>query len=271
MDRTLVVALVVGALQGVFEWLPISSEGNITLYLVAVEGLEPALAVQFSLFLHGGTGVAACAYYRDEIRALLADLPHWRPRRAFTAETATLSFLLVGTASSVVVGLAIYRALTGVVSALSGGAFVALIGCLLVGTGLLQRLGDDWVTERSHPALTDAVLVGSLQGLAILPGVSRSGVTAGALLIRGHDGSEAFRLSFLLSIPASFGAGLLVVLDVGLPTVSPTAAGVALATSAVVGYATIGLLLGLVRRVSFWAVATGLGVLAIVGGGLAAL
>lgn len=271
MDRALVVAIVVGALQGVFEWLPISSEGNITLYLVVVEGLDPTVAVQFSLFLHAGTGIAACVYYRDELRSLVADVPQWHPRRAFAPETAMLSFLVVGTASSVVVGLVIYRLLTDVVSELTGGAFVALLGCLLVGTGLVQRVGDNWLKARHSPTLTDAVLVGALQGVAVLPGVSRSGVTAGTLLLRGYDGNDAFRLSFLLSIPAAFGAGFLVFLDVGLPSVSPTAAVLALATSAVVGYATIGALLRLVRRVSFWAVAVGLGALAIVGGGVAAL
>ncbi|WP_152042441.1 undecaprenyl-diphosphate phosphatase [Salinigranum salinum] len=266
MDRALVVALVVGTLQGVFEWLPISSEGNITLYLVVVEGMDPTVAVQLSLFLHAGTGVAACAYYRNELRELLSAVPHWRPTRSFTPEGATLSFLVVGTLSSVVVGLAVYRLLTEIVTELAGGTFVALIGVLLVGTGVIQRVGDDLVTTREEPSLFDAVLVGSLQGVAILPGVSRSGVTAGTLLLRGHEGVDAFRLSFLLSIPAAFGAGVLVLLDVGVPSVSPLAAGVALVTSAVVGYATIGLLLAVVRRVAFWAVAIGLGVLAIVGG-----
>ncbi|WP_380677641.1 undecaprenyl-diphosphate phosphatase [Salinigranum sp. GCM10025319] len=266
MDRSLVVALVVGVLQGVFEWLPISSEGNITLYLVVVEGMDPTLAVQLSLFLHAGTGLAACAYYRHELRTLFDAFPTWRLTGPATSERATLSFLVVGTLSSVVVGLLVYRLLIEFVTELAGGAFVALIGGLLVVTGLIQRVGDEWVPPRDDPSLVDAVLVGTLQGVAILPGVSRSGVTAGALLLRGHEAIDAFRLSFLLSIPAAFGAGVLVLLDVGVPSVSPPAAGVALATSAVVGYATIGLLLAVVRRVSFWAVAIGLGVLAIVGG-----
>jgi undecaprenyl-diphosphatase len=61
MER-LWLAIVVGFLQGIFEWLPISSEGNIALYLSVVEGLDPALATGFGLFLHAGTAVAATVY-----------------------------------------------------------------------------------------------------------------------------------------------------------------------------------------------------------------
>jgi undecaprenyl-diphosphatase len=266
VDRALVVAVVVGVLQGVFEWLPVSSEGNITLYLVVVEGLDPALAVQLSLFLHAGTGVAALAYYRTELRAVLARLPGWRARTAFEGERATLSFLVAATLVSVAVGLAVYRLLTGLVTELAGGAFVALVGALLVLTGVVQRVGEGWVAARETPSLVDAVLVGALQGLAVLPGVSRSGVTVGALLLRGHDGARSFRLSFLLSIPAALGAGALVLLDVGVPAVAPTTAAVALVVSAAVGYVTIDALLRMVRRVAFWGVAVGLGALAVVGG-----
>jgi len=104
------------------------------------------------------------------------------------------------------------------------------------------------------PFMTDAVLVGSLQGLAILPGVSRSGTTISALLLRGYDATTAFRLSFLLSIPAALGAGGLAVLDTGPTGVGPAATAVALVTSAGVGFATIGGLLQIVRRIAFWAV-----------------
>jgi len=92
-------------------------------------------------------------------------------------------------------------------------------------------------------------------------------VTTGALLLRGYEGAEAFRLSFLLSIPAALGAATLVVLDTGgLPSISPSAAVVALVTSAVVGYLTIDALMRLVERVSFWAICTGLGAIATLGG-----
>ncbi|UPW01303.1 undecaprenyl-diphosphate phosphatase [Halorussus gelatinilyticus] len=275
MDRSVLIAVVAGALQGIFEWLPISSEGNITVFLTAL-GSSPEAAVQFSLFLHAGTALSATVYYRDELADVLGALPDWRPGNAFPDadrrdancdETATLSFLAVATLASGVVGIAAYLTLETVVSALTGGAFVALVGVLLVLTGVLQRVADGFeFGGRASPDLADAVLVGALQGLAILPGVSRSGTTASALLFRGHDGPSSFRLSFLLSIPAALGAGVLVLLDTGIPSVAPVEAVLALVTAAVVGYLTIDALMRVVERVPFWGVCVGLGALAVAGG-----
>jgi undecaprenyl-diphosphatase len=261
------LAFVVGLLQGVFEWLPISSEGNVSLYLTVVEGLPAEAAVRYSLFLHAGTAVAAVAYYRGDVADLLRGLPAWRPHGAFEAgRRADTTFLAAATLVSGVVGITAFLALEALVSEVSGGVFVALVGVLLVFTGVVQRVAEGSLGNRETPTGVDAVLVGALQGLAILPGVSRSGTTVSALLLRGYEAPVAFRLSFLLSIPAALGAGVLALLDAGFPDIGVAAAGLALATSAVVGYATIDGLLRVVSRVAFWAVCVGLGTLAVVGG-----
>jgi undecaprenyl-diphosphatase len=262
------VAIAIGVLQGVVEWLPISSEGGVSIALTAI-GVSPELAVQLSLFLHTGTGLAALAYYRGEVAEILRTLLGWDRRTdPFAAETETATFLVIATAVSIAVAGAAYLTLLEAATELTGGAFIALIGGLLVLTGLLQRVAETAATDRTRRlGLLDPVLVGAGQGLAVLPGVSRSGTTASVLLLRGHSGERSFRLSFLLSIPAAFGGGLLAVLEAGgVPTVSVPLAGVAVLTSAVVGYATIDLLMRVVRRLPFWQVCLGLGGLAIVGG-----
>jgi len=169
-----------------------------------------------------------------------------------------------------VVGIVAYTALDAVVGELTGGMFIALVGVLLVFTGLLQRYASPEIDAGARdPDAVDAVFVGAMQGLAILPGVSRSGTTASALLFRGHDGESAFRLSFLLSVPAAVAAGALeVAQNGGLPGASPLPTVVAVVVAAVVGYATIDALMRVVERVSFWLVCIGLGSLAIVGGAL---
>ncbi len=271
MDRALLVAVVVGLVQGIFEWLPISSEGNVALAL-SVLGRSPEEAVAFALFLHVGTALSVTVYYRGRIAELVRALPTlWSGETGQssddpTSDRPTLGFLIVATAASGVVGIGAYETVIGAVSETGGGFFVALVGVLLVGTGLFQRLSANRAAEtRREPTLVDAVIVGTGQGLAILPGVSRSGTTTGLLLLRGYDESRSFELSFLLSIPAALGAGVLAYADTGLQA-TPLAAAVALGVAAVVGYATIDALLRVVERVAFWAVCVGLGGLAVVGG-----
>lgn len=265
MDRALLVAVVVGLVQGIFEWLPISSEGNVALAL-SVLGRSPEEAVAFALFLHVGTALSATLYYRGRIAELVRALPSLWPGGETAGEEATLGFLIVATVASGVVGIGAYETVIGLVSETGGGLFVVVVGVLLVGTGLFQRLSADRAVEtRRDPGLLDAVLVGAGQGLAILPGVSRSGTTTGLLLLRGYEESRSFELSFLLSIPAALGAGVLAFADTGLQA-TPLAAAVALGVAAVVGYAAIDALLRVVERVAFWAVCVGLGGLAVVGG-----
>lgn len=268
MDEWL-VATILGLIQGVLEWLPVSSEGSVALALTAMDVSDSAVEdTQFALLLHLGTAIAATTYYREDLRSVLADVPTWRPAGAFERD-AELSFLGVATLSSFATGGVAYLALDSLVSSLSGGAFVALIGALLVVTGLFQRAAQDrTLGTRGQADLLDALLVGGLQGLAILPGISRSGTTVSALLLRGHPGESSLRLSFLLSIPAALAAGALVFVDVGVPSIAPGPAALALVISAVVGYLTVGALVALVRRVAFWGVCVGFGSLAIVGGAI---
>lgn len=260
-------AVLAGILQGVLEWLPVSSEGQVAILLSAVVGVPVEAAVRLSLVLHVGTGLAALLYYRDEVRPLLREAATWTRQGAWSPDHADATFLVVATAATAIVGVAALAALAQAVTTLTGGAFVLAVGVLLVLTGLFQRAAHDVAIPSDRtPDVADALLVGVLQGLAILPGVSRSGTTVGGLLLRGHQGPRAFRLSFLLSIPASFGGGALVAYQGGLPAVSPGAAVAAVAASAVVGYATIDALLRVVERVPFWIVCTGLGLLAVAGG-----
>ncbi|WP_226022836.1 undecaprenyl-diphosphate phosphatase [Halomicrobium salinisoli] len=262
-----VVAVVLGAIQGALEWLPVSSEGATAVAVSALAGSSPAVATQFGLFLHAGTALSALAYYRESVAEVLRSAAEWRPRTAFAEDTADLSFLALATLATGVTGIPALIMLEEAVSGLETGTFLAVIGGLLVLTGLLQRFAAAVSLEqRATPDWVDALLVGALQGLAVLPGVSRSGTTVSALLLRGHEGESTLRLSFLLSIPAALAANAIVVLDDGIPAIDPGPAVLALAVSAVVGYLTVDALVRLVRRVPFWAVCVGFGALGMIGG-----
>jgi len=262
-----VLAIVAGVVQGIVEWLPVSSQGNLSIVLTGL-GSEPETALQLALFLQLGTTLSSTIYYRSDVREALRAAPAWRPAEAFDDRTAELSFVGIATILTGLVGVPLYVLAVDAVSDVAGAVFVAGIGALLVATGVLQlvsqRLG---LATKADPSLGDAVLVGALQGFSVLPGVSRSGVTTSALLFRSHDAPSAFRLSFLCSIPAGVGAGVITVLGAGgVPGIPLPVAVLALATSAVVGYASIDALLRIVDRIPFWAVCFGLGGLAIAGG-----
>jgi undecaprenyl-diphosphatase len=268
----LVVGILAGVVQGLLEWLPISSQGNLALFLTAV-GTDPAIALQLALFLQVGTTLSATAYYDDDIRTAARTVPDWRLETAYDERTALVSYLLVATVVTALVGVPLYVFAVDLASELSGGVFVVLVGLLLVVTGLLQRTSASLsMGEKRQPTLSDSLLVGAVQGIAILPGISRSGVTASALLVRRYEPPEAFRLSFLLSIPASIGAaGLTLVGAGGLPGIDPAAALAALLASAVVGYLMIDAIMQVVDQISVWLACLGLGALAVCGGTLAVL
>ncbi|MGQ3414379.1 undecaprenyl-diphosphate phosphatase [Natrinema sp. LN54] len=265
----LIVAILAGIVQGIVEWLPVSSQGNLSLFLT-LAGTDPAVAVQLALFLQVGTTLSAATYYRDDIATAVRAVPGWRPGDAYRGENAIPSYVVVATLMTGLVGVPLYVYAVDLAGQLTGGVFIALIGVLLILTGVLQ-LASESVSMgiRNAPTLPDSILVGAVQGVAILPGISRSGVTTSALLFRSYDPPAAFRLSFLLSIPASLGAAALTVAGAGgLPGIDPVPAAVALGLSAIVGYLTIDALMRVVDRVPFWLVCFGLGGLAIVGGGV---
>jgi len=148
------------------------------------------------------------------------------------------------------------------ISAHIGEALLALTGLALIATGLMQKRAE--VTgERDASSLSwpETMALGVLQGLAIIPGLSRSGITTSTMLLRGLRSDEAFKVSFIMSIPASFAAGLGLMLIDGFQVT--TGAVVAIVVSAVVGYMTIGALIGFAKKTSFWKICVGLGSLAL--------
>ena len=241
---TLAEAALLGLIQGLAEWLPVSSEGVLTAVQSFAFGDSMTDAVNFSLWLHLGTALSALAAFRADVRDALRDLV-----RHPTSPSRMTAYLALATLSSAPLG---FLLLTGLFefSDRVGVAAMAAVGVLMLGTGaLLLKSASSGTRTRDDVRWPDAILTGVAQGLAALPGLSRSGLTISALLWRGVDRREALTLSFLLSIPASLGAGLYAAVGEGYYA-SPEAA-VALAVSALTGFATIRALMGVARRLNF--------------------
>ncbi len=120
-------ALVLGLLQGVLEWLPVSSQGNLVLLAITLLGLDPSYALTFSVYLHVGTGFAALVYFRREVARIIM--------RGSEDDRRLFQFLVIATFVTGVVGYPLF-AFVGLAS-LYGEALLALTGVALLATGLM--------------------------------------------------------------------------------------------------------------------------------------
>lgn len=243
-----VLAFLAGLLQGATEWLPVSSSGQVVLLLEGM-GVDADDTLALAFFLHFGTLFAVLARLRGDVREVVGNLGEWRT-------DPMVRFLLVATIVSLVVGFALVQTLEEAVEGSLGGVFLTLlVGAMLIVTGFVLRSAKGRLGERKVEELADgeAAVLGLVQGLAALPGISRSGMTVSALLMDRVDADEALRLSFLMSIPVTIAVVLyeLVVWDIASIGVVPVTIGVL--ASFFFGYLTIDGLLALSRRID-WSV-----------------
>ncbi len=204
--------LILALMQGLLEYLPVSSEGQILLVGVNVFYFDPAFVLSLVFWLHLGTAFTVIVFYRRDIFGSLYTRIHPPREDLGDSESQKLFgplfvFVVVGTIGTIFIALPLYFFLKSWVSFLMGSIVTVLIGVLLIATGVVlyfQRgaKGDLKLTAIS---LREAFVIGLLQGVAVLPGISRSAMTLTWLLVRGVDREEALRLSFLLSVPATFG------------------------------------------------------------------
>lgn len=213
---TYLMSAVLGFVQGVAEFLPISSSGHLTL-LQHFFGLQEVDNL-FNILLHFATLLAVCIYYFQDVLEMIVeffraigDMVSRHPTRGNPPEARRLVLLIiVGTLPLFVVMLFKDR-----VEAL--GDNPVFVSCALLVTGCSLFWSDRMATGRKtarNATLTDVLLVGVAQGCATVPGLSRSGCTISAGMAAGFDREFAVRYSFLLSLPAVLGATLLEVKDV---------------------------------------------------------
>jgi undecaprenyl-diphosphatase len=250
-------AALLGFIQGVIEWLPVSSEGVVTAVHTLAFDSSVSEAVAFSLWLHLGTVLSVLAALRGEIVQATKDAV-----ASPLKPTRFVAFLAVGTLVSGAVGFPLLLGLDELSDRI-GAVAMGIVGVLMLVTGGIQlRRSDSGVRTRDDAGVTDAALTGIAQGFAALPGLSRSGLTVAVLLARNVDRREALVLSFLLSVPASLGAGLYAALSDDV--VMSSSAVVAVVVAAVVGFVTIRALMSVAERVNFayFVIAVGVSIVA---------
>jgi len=206
---TALEALVLGIVQGVTEFLPISSSGHLVLVPWLFGWSEPGLA--YSVFLHWGTLLAVLVFFRRDIyRIILAWLTSLRDRSFENPEGRIAWWIIIATIPAGVIGVIFqdfFETLFNSPRIVAG--FLLLTALILA---ISERLGGQ-IKSADAMQWYDAILVGLAQAAAITPGISRSGTTIGAGLLRGVTRASATRFSLLLMVPTIFGAGILSSLD----------------------------------------------------------
>jgi undecaprenyl-diphosphatase len=252
----LLQALILGIVQGLTEFLPISSSAHLRIVPALVGWPDPGAA--FTAVIQIGTLAAVLAYFRWDIlriaRAWLVGVATGRPLDTLDARMGWM--IIVGTVPIVVCGVAFKHAIETTLRSLYvvATALIVLAVILAFAEWLLARRARRHVRQKQLEDVTwgDAILTGLAQALALVPGSSRSGVTITAGLLAGMSRETAARFSFLLSLPSVLAAGLFELYQERelLLSSQADAAALVVATlaSLVVGYLSIAFLLAYLKR-----------------------
>lgn len=198
----MIQSIILGAVQGLCEFLPVSSSGHLALFQIFM-GFEDNM-LTFDILLHFATLLAVVLYFWRDILQILADwFGGWFSNHRKSGWAYGWA-IIISTIITSIIGLALKD------TAEKFSESLALVGAGEIFTGLILALIPIFASRRGNSSLLKiAVAVGIAQGIAVLPGVSRSGMSIAMGLFMGLGISEAFRYSFLISIPAILGATLL--------------------------------------------------------------
>lgn len=195
-------AIILGIIQGITEFFPVSSSGHLVIFQALFGMKEPQLA--FDIFLHFGTLVSIIVFFHKDIVNLFSRVDcQGQPTRFFRS---TLFYIAIATVPTFIIGFFFKDTVEGLF------ADPRLVGAMLLVTGawlfFASRRSKN-IKEPSGLNLLNSIVMGIAQGLAVVPGISRSGATIGAGLATGLGRENAFRVSFLMAIPAIAGACIL--------------------------------------------------------------
>jgi len=234
----LIQVLILAIIQGITEWLPISSSGHL---VVVQEYFALAPLVIFDVMLHVGTLLVVLIAFWKDVAGILKAVA----KLDFTAEEGKLAvFIVVGNIPTALIGFIfrdIFRSFFN--NLLAVGIALLVTGCILY----ISKHGKN----SKKMSYLDAFLIGIAQGVAIIPGVSRSGVTIATGLLIKLKKETAFKFSFLLSIPAVIGAAVTESSDMFLAEIDGLTMVLGVMVSMIVGYVALKLLQRLLLKERF--------------------
>lgn len=190
-------AIILGVIQGLTEFLPVSSSGHLELAKVILGDTSvPEESLTFTVVLHFATALSTIVIFRKEILQILKGLFQfkWNDEFQFSLK------IIISMLPAVIVGLLFEEELESFF-----GGKILLVGCMLLLTALLLLLADKAKNTKKEVSFWNAVLIGVSQAIAMLPGISRSGATISTSVLLGVDRTRAAKFSFLMVVPLIFG------------------------------------------------------------------
>ena len=255
--------IIFAILQGLFEWLPISSSGQVMIVAVNFFGIPPEEAYSLSIWLHLGTMFAVLLKFKkDYIRIVKSFLP-----MKFNIEETDIkkrNWLIVGTIGTAITALPLYFIfkfiIIGEFTEIHGDLLTLIIAGMLIITGIIlllikKKFGVKTIESvEKQNVIKDSFIIGLTQGVAVLPGISRSAITVSTTLIENYEQDSALRLSFLMSVPVVI-ASIAVDIIFGEGSVfgilDPITIIIITLISFIVGYASIEILLKIAKKIQF--------------------
>lgn len=213
----IVQLVILSAVQGVTEFLPISSSGHLIIMPRIMDWKDQGLAIDIAM--HIGTLMAVILYFRKDVLTVLAGGRDLMIRKDSTDDTRLFLNLVIATVPVVFFGFLMKNLIE------NGFRHVELVAATSIVFGLVLYFADKGrAHEKVIPAMPPyhALLIGMAQTLALVPGVSRSGITMTAALFLGYSRTDSARFSLLLSIPVTFAAGALIVYEMVAETANET-------------------------------------------------
>lgn len=190
-------ALILGVIQGLTEFLPVSSSGHLEIAKAILGDNSLAQESMFmTVMLHGATALSTIVVFRKEISEILLGLLQfkWNEHTIFSVK------IILSMVPATIVGVVFNEQIESLF-----GSQILLVGCMLLVTSVLLFLADKAKTTEKGVSFTSAIVIGIAQAIAILPGVSRSGATISTSVLLGVDRSKATRFSFLMVVPLILG------------------------------------------------------------------
>ena len=236
----IIETILLGTIQGLTEFLPVSSSGHLVIFQNILGFKEPELLLDCSL--HLGTLLAVCLYFLSDLKKMAIEVL----QLDFKKPHANLFlWVLAGSVPTGLIGIIFKEPLQSLFGS------VSVVGVMLIATGFIvasTRLIPESHGSRERIGLFVALAVGAAQGLAIMPGISRSGTTIACALLCGVNRELAGRFSFLLSIPAIIGAVLIHLNSGALEKIGVMPLFLGFVTSTIVGILALKLLMGMVKK-----------------------